>query len=379
MGIFCLFLMILPAGAEELKPADLHFKEGPLSRETSEKQTVSPQTKGLPANHHVREDVRKLEYPETTGRIPSLRIFFQGLPDVPYLGFITAQKLGYYKEAGLPEVQLLWMNESQDACELLMLGQADFVSAWMIEGYLACAGGQPIVAISQTAQRSSCGVCVRKIPGSEIQNIEQLDGKKIGIWCRKEGIPRFFFAHKQMHPEFIVQNSFSFFLMKKKVLDALFYTSYSAKTFAEIYKRRDMFTFFDFDTYGVNIPEDALFCRRSFIKRYPDIAEKFVRASWKGWKFVADNPQEAIQMLREQRIRFSLSADSVQLRKQLQVWMDILMLDANLDQNGHCSKDGFAQMRTGLIKNGTLHKDAPHYEDFFYNILDPKDRIRIKK
>lgn len=377
--ILCLLSSILLIGSEEKKPATMRFKEDVYFTKSLEEDPGRSEKTKNEIKSSIKSNIRKQDYPEDTGRMPSLKIFFQGNPEVQYLGFIVAQKLGYYTKAGLPEVSLLWMNEFQDAMDLLMLGQADFSSTWMIEGYLARAQGTPIVAISQTAQRTSCGISIKKTADPAINDIQQLEGKRVGIWVKKEGVPRFFFAHKKVVPHFVVQNPSSLFLIKKGVMDALFYTSYSTKILTDLYHFPDTYSYLDFHSFGINIPEDTIFCRESFLKKYPDLCEKLIRISYEGWKYVVDHPNESIEILRDLRSRFNLITDPFLLKKQLSAWMEILMFNDDLEQNGNCSRDGFALMRAGLINNGTLHKDAPFYEEFFYNILDPKERERLKK
>jgi len=49
-----------------------------------------------------------------------------------------------------------------------------------------------------------------------------------------------------------------------------------------------------FRDYGVNFYGDILFTTEDMIKNHPDIVNKFVKASFKGWDYAIKNPIDAI-------------------------------------------------------------------------------------
>src|SRR5262249_10793259 len=47
--------------------------------------------------------------------------------------------------------------------------------------------------------------------------------------------------------------------------------------------------------YGVDLYADTLFTTDSYAQEHPDIVEKFVRATVRGWQYAFDHEEEAVQ------------------------------------------------------------------------------------
>ena len=56
-------------------------------------------------------------------------------------------------------------------------------------------------------------------------------------------------------------------------------------------------------TYGIDFYGDTLFTTEEMIDRHPDIVQRFVRASLKGWKYALDHQEEIVEDIAEKLVR----------------------------------------------------------------------------
>lgn len=49
--------------------------------------------------------------------------------------------------------------------------------------------------------------------------------------------------------------------------------------------------------YGINFYSDILFTSRQYLEQHPDIVKAFRNATYRGWRYVADNPEAMIDLI----------------------------------------------------------------------------------
>jgi len=57
-------------------------------------------------------------------------------------------------------------------------------------------------------------------------------------------------------------------------------------------------------TYGIDFYGDSIFTRGKLIRTRPDLVERFVRASLKGWEYALEHPGEFVVEISERLVRF---------------------------------------------------------------------------
>lgn len=97
----------------------------------------------------------------------------------------------------------------------------------------------------------------------------------------------------------------------------------SAMTFNELltlyeegYKPSDL-NILNTSDYGVPFPGESIFTSKEYLKAHPDVVKKFVTASIKGWEYVIDHPDEAIDIVMkyDKEHRRTLSHEQNQLKE----------------------------------------------------------------
>ena len=101
------------------------------------------------------------------------------LPQAQFAGYYMAQKMGFYQDAGL-NVAIIHPPATVNAVEYLQSGKADIVSLFLITAIEKRLEGLDIVNIAQMSEHSAIMFVAKK--GKGIETLDDLDGKKIGIW-----------------------------------------------------------------------------------------------------------------------------------------------------------------------------------------------------
>ncbi|AWK85115.1 ABC transporter substrate-binding protein [Azospirillum thermophilum] len=108
-----------------------------------------------------------------------LKLAVGGKPLLYYLPLTLAERLGYFKEAGL-NVEISDFGGGAKSLQALIGGSADIVTGAYDHTIQMQAKGQPIVAVTQLGRYPGIVLAAVKRAG-EIKSIKELKGKKIGV------------------------------------------------------------------------------------------------------------------------------------------------------------------------------------------------------
>lgn len=108
-----------------------------------------------------------------------LKLAVGGKPLLYYLPLTLAERLGYFKEAGL-NVEISDFGGGAKSLQALIGGSADIVTGAYDHTIQMQAKGQPIVAVAQLGRYPGIVLAAVKRAG-EIKSIKDLKGKKIGV------------------------------------------------------------------------------------------------------------------------------------------------------------------------------------------------------
>ena len=102
----------------------------------------------------------------------------QWTPHSQFAGYHVAQEMGFYKDAGV-DVVIDHTSTSDLVMNRLLKGKCNAITMTLFDAIYHIDHGAEIVNVLQTAQRSGHVIVVRD---DNIRNIEQLRGKRVGIW-----------------------------------------------------------------------------------------------------------------------------------------------------------------------------------------------------
>ncbi len=204
-------------------------------------------------------------------------------PQPEHGGFYTAQLLGYYKAEGL-DVSILPLPQYGSVAQQVASGKADFglgSSDQVLEWNSNCL---PLVAVAATMQHDPQAVMVHK--QSPVHDFKDLEGHTVaaqtGATWLKYVISRYNLHHVRQIPSTL---SVANFLSDADYVQQIFVTSepfFAKQGGAEV--RTLLISSSGYDPYRVQ------FTTRDFALQQPEIVQKFVRASIRGWQEYLRSP-----------------------------------------------------------------------------------------
>jgi NitT/TauT family transport system substrate-binding protein len=204
-------------------------------------------------------------------------------PQPEHGGFFTAQLLGYYKAEGL-DVTILPLPQYGSMAQQVANAKADFGLGSSDQVLEWNSNGLPLVAVSATMQHDPQAVMVHK--NSPIHDFKDLEGHTVaaqtGATWLKYVIHRYNLHQVRQIPSTL---SVANFLADPNYVQQIFITSepfFAKQGGAEV--RTLLISSSGYDPYRVQ------FTTRDFAAQHPDVVQKFVRASIRGWQEYLRNP-----------------------------------------------------------------------------------------
>lgn len=239
----------------------------------------------------------------TTGELTPVRLQLQWVTQAQFAGYFAAIEQGFYTEEGL-DVTILEGAVDIVPQQVLAAGGAEFGLAWVPKALVSREEGADIVNIGQVFQRS--GTLEVSWADSGIAAPEDWEGKRVGTW----GFGNEFeltaaFELFGVTPGEVVQQPFDMSLLLNREIDAaqaMTYNEYAQVLEAvnpdtgELFTPEDL-TVIDFNDIGTAMLQDAIWVEAAWLEANEETASAFLRASFRGWIFCRDNPDDCVQIV----------------------------------------------------------------------------------
>lgn len=219
-------------------------------------------------------------------------------PNTNHTGLYVAQTEGYYAEEGL-EVEVILPGEGgSDA--VVAAGQAEFGISIQENVTLARTQGVPLVSVAAVIQHNTSGLAAPASVG--LKSPKDFEGKTYGGWgspIEASVLETLMKAADADFSKMEIMNAGSadFFTMQQAGIDFAWiyygWTGVEAELRGEeidVVYLTDYSDKLDYYTPIVVTNEDR-------IKNEPELVEKFVRATAKGYTYAAEHPEESARML----------------------------------------------------------------------------------
>jgi len=223
-----------------------------------------------------------------------------------FAGYYAALEQGYYEDENL-SVTIKPGGPDIVPEQVVLGGQAEFGINWLDNTLATRDQGGKIVNIAQVFARS--GMTEITWADSGLDSIEDLEGKKVGVWLGGNEHKLFAALTKNgIDPQKdaqIVAQPFDMNLFLNREVDAAAAMTYNE--LAQVLETKnpdtgELYTLEDLNVLkmsdlGTGALEDGLFVTEEWIadEANQDIAVRFLKASFKGWVYCRDNPDDCVQ------------------------------------------------------------------------------------
>ncbi len=223
-----------------------------------------------------------------------------------FAGYYAALEQGYYDDENLNVT--IKPGGPDIVPEQVVLGnQAEFGINWLDNTLATRDQGGEIVNIAQVFARSGMTEVTWKDTG--LDSIEKLEGKKVGVWLGGNEHKLFAALTKNgIDPQTdaeIVAQPFDMNLFLNREVDAAAAMTYNELAQVLEVKNPDSGELYTLDELnvmkmsdlGTGALEDGIFVREDWIadEANQDIATRFLKASFRGWIYCRDNPDDCVQ------------------------------------------------------------------------------------
>ena len=256
----------------------------------------------------------------STASAQQVRFMPQWTAQAQFAGYYMALEKGFYSDLGLDvSIVHLSANTSKSATDFLADGSVDIISNNLITAMFARDAGIPLVNVMQVSQNNTL-MCVSRTP---ISSFRDLDGKKVAIW--KSGhseIATMYASEHSLDIDWIYfSKGINVFL--SGAVDATLCYSYS-EYLSLLFARGEIpdENIVRFADMGYNYPEDGVYVTETYYRKHKDTVDKFREASRKGWEYVRENKDEAIDLVMRHAREDNISTNR---------WFQKLMLNEILE------------------------------------------------
>ena len=280
----------------------------------------------------------------------------QWMAQAQFAGFYVAKDMGFYDEEGL-DVEIRHPFSTQTLENRVREGKSQAYSMFLSQAMEMVDNGIPLVNILQTSMNSSL-VIVSRYGADPLT----LRNAKVLTWRAGLGqIPKSVAAREHLDYRWITASS-SLNLFVAGAVDATLATTYN-----EYYQllQTGLITpgkgIYRFSEHGYNIQEDGVYMTAAAYRKDRDSAERFARASRRGWEWAAEHPDETLEIVmkyvKEYRIPTNRVLQQLMLEEVLR-----LQLDPDSGEREFRLRPDMVDRVGGLMLEGGVIKKEVKYE-----------------
>ncbi|HLZ28360.1 MAG TPA: ABC transporter substrate-binding protein [Chloroflexota bacterium] len=225
-----------------------------------------------------------------------IRLQIKWVPQAQFAGYFVAQDKGFYADENL-DVTIVPGGPDIIPEQQVTNGQADFGVDWVASFLAFRDKGLPIVDVAQIYQSSGLMLISKK--SANIKSPQDLLGRNVGVWYGGNEF-EFLALMDKLHYDpdkdlNVIKQGFTmdpFLAGQMEAASAMTYNEYQIVLESGV--NPDDLNVIRYNDQGVGMLEDNLFATEDMVSNKPDLVQRFVRASLKGWQSAIDDQAGAV-------------------------------------------------------------------------------------
>ncbi len=289
------------------------------------------------------------------------------LHQAQFAGVYMAKEKGLYKQRGL-NVVVQPGGLDFPSYDALIAGETDVTDQFLIYALAQSDLGQNLVNLAQVSQKNSTRLVGRKSSG--ITKLEDLRGKKVGIWRNESGELVRLLLDKMKLDVDIVTIDWSVNLLLNNAIDmmnVMTYNEYHRLLMAGL-DSEDLVTL-NLTDYGYGLVEEGLYTTLDYYQNHTQECQAFAEATMEGWIYAFAHREETLDVV----LRY-LRESYLPANRSHQAWMlDHMRENVLEDPNavGFLRPDDFDTALDVLMENGWV-KTPVDYRKFYPHAIKKK-------
>ena len=288
-----------------------------------------------------------------------VRLQIKWVPQAQFAGYYVALDKGYYTQENL-DVTILPGGPDIIPEQQVTNGQAEFGVDWVASFLAFRDKGLPIIDVAQIYQSSGLMLISRK--SANIAKPEDLKGRSVGVWYGGNEFEFLALMDKlQFDPDKdlnVIKQGFTMDPFLAGQMDAASAMTYNEfQVVLESGVPPDDLNVLRYNDEGVGMLEDNLFTTEDTVKNKPDLVQRFVRASLKGWHEAITDQASAVNIVMKQ-VEPGSTTQEHQTRMMSEVAKLVLPPDMSADAIGVMDANRFATTADIALKFHVINSPA---------------------
>jgi NitT/TauT family transport system substrate-binding protein len=222
----------------------------------------------------------------------------QWVTQAQFAGYYVALDKGWYREDGI-DLTIVPGAPDVIAVDMVVSGTRDFGTSLLADLTIAIRSGKSVKSLAQIQQKNGLLLVTKKELG--INGPKDFVNHRVGVWLGSWDTQfRALIAQANVSTDDfqLVSQGYSmdpFLNGELDVASAMIYNEYHVVLESGV--NPDDLVIIDYADYGLGFPGDTLFTTNQMIQDNPDLCQRMVRASLRGWQYAIEHPEEAVEIV----------------------------------------------------------------------------------
>jgi NitT/TauT family transport system substrate-binding protein len=240
---------------------------------------------------------------DDAGEATPINLQLQWFAQAQFAGYYAAVDQGFYEDEGL-DVTILEGAVEIVPQQVVASGQAEFGLAWVPKALVSNEEDAGLVNIAQVFQRS--GTLMVSWADTGITKPEDWAGRTVGNWGfgNEFELTAAIEKYGVQNVSLVAQNFDMEALLNREIdaAEAMTYNEYAQvleatnEATGELYQPSDL-NVIDFNEVGTAMLQDSVWVSADWLGDNEEVAEKFLKASFRGWIYCRDNPDSCVDIV----------------------------------------------------------------------------------